>query len=753
MPNVLTYDNITYSNDFSRRSSVVDQYKENMFLFLKRMLPQLTDQEIRSRINQICRERYKPNKLKYLQASSPCNIQVKEGGLLDVTNSLNEDILSPYGAAYCQVEKLKAVFSGYIEDNQAERKRVKKEMFLAECRGDKHTVFMNDLRQKNIKIKINAISGVMLSNVTFRSGINYNAITSTARFGIMTTYAMTEIALGSNYYFFSEDKAINWIVALLRVYPGDLMFDRCVMKYQLVLPSAEKVFEAYDEQIKTYHPLVNTDHLKQLIFNLSEKERAFVYYAMNMKRIFQENPIFRQKFDELIDVTKAPIIQGEIPNIAKLDDELVQTFTVILLSSDIKKTSLVDINAKDPDLSRKIFSVYSYIIDKFTYLEKLFETLLLLPILPSDIGLHKNMIRSTVLLSDTDSILFTTVNWIKWYTNSIRIDDIASNFNALIITLVSKMLEHVFAYMSASMNIGTENMRILNVKNEFMYDVFLRTAISKHYAGYVRFKEGIFQDPYKFDLKGKNFKGSDLCKETTSYVKWFIKYIFDSFLKTYELHPEDLISKVIVFEQRIKDSINNGETLFLMQKPINLKDQYANPYSSNYLYYDLWQDVFAQKYGDLNLPQKTKELPINEISIHDTKALHHMKDTDEEMYKRFIAFIGKFPKKKFSRVLIPMDMAIPEELRTIADYRKVCASNCYSLELILRSFNILGYPNKKNKVLFSDMYPTLLQELTDEQRREIRDSAQQFGDDEDYEEEDYDEEDDSEEEDVVFEEE
>lgn len=745
MPDILTYDNTTYVENFSRKSNIIDEYKANMFSYIRHLHPNLSDQEIKSKIDQICRDRFKETKLKYIKADSPCKIEVKEDGLLAVTNAMNTDILSPYGAAYCQSTVAKGVFSEYIEGNQNERKRVKKEMFLADCRGDKQGVFINDLRQKNVKIKINALSGVMLSNVTFRSSINYNAITATSRFIIMMTYAVTELSLGSNYYFFSENKAINWIVNLLRVYPGDPRLERCFTKYNLTTPSSDRVFFEYDQQIKKYHPMSKNDELKELIESLSDKKRAFVYYGMNMYRIFFDNEHFKGYFKELITVENAPIIEGEIPNITKLSDDLISTLVVTILAPSIGKKSLVDIEAGDKDLARKIYSVYVYIENKLSYLENLFETLIILPLMPADINLHKNMLRNTVLLSDTDSILFTTVNWMKWFTGDIRITEEASRFNSVIVTLISKLLDHSYCYASASMNMGINDIRTLRVKNEFMYDVFLRTCISKHYAGYVRFKEGVFQDPYKFDLKGKNFKGSDLCKETTTYVKWFIKYIFDTFLETYELHPGDLISKAISFEQRIIESIKDGKVTFLMQKPINLRDQYAKPESSNYLYYGLWQDIFAEKYGDLNLPQKTKELPIYSVNINFIEPLHHMKEINGEIYNKFIEYLKKYPKKTFSRVLIPMDIEIPEELRAIADYRKVCAANCYSMELILRSFNITCYPNKKSKVLFSDMYPHILKELENDSGRISTEITEEITEEDDfYEEDEFDEDDESE---------
>jgi hypothetical protein len=255
-------------------------------------------------------------------------------------------------------------------------------------------------------------------------------------------------------------------------------------------------------------------------------------------------------------------------------------------------------------------------------------------------------------------------------------------------------------------------MRKMALKNEFMYDVFMRTPISKHYAGYVKYREGIRLSPYKFDIKGKNFKGSDLCKTTTKHVDGFIRSIFDNFLETYKIDPEELISNTIDFEQRIKKSIGDGDVTFLSQIPIKLAKDYKTPDASNFLYYTMWMEVFAGYYPAINPPQKCKTLPVKPLSLKYMDNLDLIKEKNQDIYNKLIVFLRKYPKRIFDRVIIPMDIPIPTELRELADYRKVCLTNCYSLYLILKSFNIVVYPSSDNsQVLFSDMYPYLLKEV------------------------------------------
>jgi len=709
---VLTKPNAHYSTNYSRRSSLVSEYQANMLTYLTKIYPDKDVNDLSNKIHSIINKSYKPTNVQYLSMSSPGNIDVKSDLLLDHTNHITDGIVTPYGSTYVPIRERVSMFTNYIGDNQAERKRVKREELIAEAQGDKATKQFKFLRQLNIKININVLSGVMLSSVAFKSSINYNSITATARFGIMTSYAISELMLEGNYYFENEDRAINWIVNLLRIYPGDGRITQCIEQYDLAIPSVETTYIEYVKQLRQYCQEAEYPYLKQLINNLTSNELVFVYYAMNLARLFRENSSFHTFFKQLIDMENVKNLEGEVPLITTLEDDAVRTMSVVAISDEIPDKCTIDEIAKTyPDLNRRVYSVYRHIEDSLERLSYLFDTFIFLPILPAEIRNHRNMIRRTILLSDTDSIMFTATHWIKWFTGDIRVSRDSIRVNSAMCTIMTKILENSLAYMSASMGIDEPNIKLIALKNEFMYDVFMRTPISKHYAGYIRYREGMRMTPCKLDLKGKNFKGSDLPSITTKFVKKFIKDTFDDFLVTYELRPDVLITKVIRFEQMIKKSVLAGEVIFLGQKPINLKASYKIPDISAYIYYELWEHVFAKKYGDLHLPQKCKEVFIHKVDIKNTRPLDHMRDVDPEIHKRFIEFLKKWPKKSFARVMIPMDMTIPEELISITDYKKVIKTNCYSLELVLKSFNVVNFPTKHGINLFSDTYTEILAEV------------------------------------------
>ena len=734
---VLTRPLEEYHQRYSRKNnpkSVLKEYCNNMMLYLTKQFPDVPKETLQSIMNNAVHEKFKDRITGIITQTEPGNIKTDiEGSLFNETDCLTENILTPYGAFYCSVDEQVSMFTDYIKEQQALRKKTKKEELVAEAKGDMNLKQIKYLGQLATKVAINALSGVALSNVSFRSAINYNAITATARFSTMSAYALSEMNLGNNYFLFDEDQGINWITNLLRLYPGDEILSQLISEYKLKVPSCEDVIKAYTEQVNTYSKFSKNIYLKSTLQNLTNLELTFVFYGSNLFRMVKYNSeVFKDYFDQLVNIDNIPMVEGEIVSFSSLPDEMIRTYAIVALSDLIPdKMTPDEIATKLPEVNRKLVSVYYHIEKKLQSIDKLFFNLIALPLVPSEVMLHKNMMRKVTIISDTDSILFTNVNWVRWYNDDdIRITTKTSRFNALIVLLTSKIFNHHFAYVTASLNVDLENMSRLSYKNEFTYDIFLKTSIGKHYCGYIRYREGMRLNPPKLDLKGKQFRGSDLAKTTIKFIDWFIRWIFDKYLTEYKLTPKDLISQVIKFEQLIKTSILEGKIEFLGIKPLKFRSDYAKPESSNYLYFELWESVFKDKYGEIHLPSKSRELLISPIKFSDLSNLEALKKIDKDIYLKFVNFVKKYPKRTISRVLIPLDIEIPQELRSIADYKKIIKGNSLPISLILSSFNIVNNSDSKTYNMYSDIYPELLEELQKENQHVYRES-EESNDDED----------------------
>jgi hypothetical protein len=257
------------------------------------------------------------------------------------------------------------------------------------------------------------------------------------------------------------------------------------------------------------------------------------------------------------------------------------------------------------------------------------------------------------------------------------------------------------------MNMGIEDndLRKISMKNEFLYPVMLRTPMGKHYAGIITQQEGRVYKKPKPDIKGKFLRGSDLCKESINEVKDFLLQTIDDYMNYSILDSRILIDRIVQFEHKIIQSINNKETTYFGTVPIKFKDDYANYISSTYFYYMLWQDVFAEKYGNINIPQKCKVVPIHGKLLRKKHTIEKIISMDKVVGEKLIAFLEKYKNKNITRIIIPPGIDVPHEIVDTINIRTIVYSNASPFYLALRSLGI-GIMFKGKQNILSDMYST-----------------------------------------------
>jgi hypothetical protein len=389
-----------------------------------------------------------------------------------------------------------------------------------------------------------------------------------------------------------------------------------------------------------------------------------------------------------------------------LSDSQLLSLAFVMCHHTFKNQTLTEIDKNDDEVRAIIKYTYYELESRLTELSDIMNMFVFI-----DINLHKpfkhsNMIRKSVILSDTDSIIFTTIKWILWFTKKITINRESINFHSLLIFLISKSLDHIFCVFSKDANVETKNLKKINIKNEFFFSSFLRTGISKHYGAMTRIQEGVVLPSPKFELKGKNFKGSDLSIDTLSKLENFIKDILNSIEKNPNLNFDRILETVIDHETFIYESLQAGQTNFLSQVPVKDKSEYKIPYGSNWFYYHLWQNVFAKKYNDIIIPQKCKAVSLRfKLNANHIKRIEFMKDISPDIYSNLRSFLLLYKQKNITRIIIPPSIDIPKEIIPLIDYKKIILNQCYGMYLILRSFNIGPITiSKDRKYLLSEIY-------------------------------------------------
>jgi hypothetical protein len=315
-----------------------------------------------------------------------------------------------------------------------------------------------------------------------------------------------------------------------------------------------------------------------------------------------------------------------------------------------------------------------------------------------------NMVRRCTLVSDTDSVIFTTDRIVQWYAPQDRFCQDARDINAFSVFMVSQTLEHLFAWMSTGMGMEGNGRLKAKMKNEFYYPIFIRTALRKHYAGIIAIQEGKILPKPKLDIKGVNFRGSEVSAASTKRFSKFVTWTLTELSKTGHIYASELLSHVATHEADIYRSLMKGEKTYLTSTPVKLKEDYDDPETTNYFYYMLWAEVFAPVFGAFELPNKGYIINV----VGDGKILaaepwlESLEKIDPKLRQRFEAFMARYPKKRITRFIIPPSLAeIPEVFRTVLDARRIVFSNNGPFYLLMKSFG-LGLTDTSKMLLVSD---------------------------------------------------
>lgn len=700
VPEIETYQREKY------QPSLLDSYVKNQVEYLSTKYPNKDKKLIESIVKSTIKDRIQSPKLAVVHHEIYGESELRKVDLLKHTNDMSDRIVTPSGSTYMKPKNTQSFIKSLIQDKLKERKAYKNAALDHKARGEKTQASVKNAIQSRIKITVNSISGIMGSpHNCLYDPAGYNAITATCRHGCMVGYGHSERLLEGNFYLPTEDAAINWIILLKHRYPGDDAITLAVEKYKLYQPTVEDIVNHFSSCIFLYTTKVNRDKLYDLLNSLSQNQHTFIYYACNLKHLFRTNEAITRPW--LDDLFKIPDVSNPDPSIDPKDifkvDEDLRIMVTSIYPELLEGKLLFDTIDTYPDIPRRVITICKYFEQKIGKLQYLFDTFLNIYIdLPNALG-HRNMMRKTVIVSDTDSVIFTTKSWIEWYSKGINYNKTSYQINAFIIYLLTKSLIHTFAIMSMNMGIEGEDLRKIAMKNEFLYPVMLRTAMGKHYAGIVSQQEGRVYDEVVSDIKGKNFRGSDLCSTTIKHVKSFLLELIDSYMQNFKLSARDIIDKVLAIEYGIVDSIENSQTTYLGTTPIKQKEEYANPESSSYFYYMLWEDIFAEKYDHIYIPQKCHVVPIYNTIFKSPEYLENLKQTSPKIHSNILKFLSKYPKKNITRILVPTHIGIPKEIVPIINLRNIIYSNTYPLYLAIRGLGI-GTTFKNKTMLLSDMY-------------------------------------------------
>jgi hypothetical protein len=621
----------------------------------------------------------------------------REEGVMSMSQYIGEilqqeQIFAPTFTTYHNPRVRLSPLSKFQDDNVKSRGKAKKAMFVAEQDEGEESFNYKFFKgsQTTEKLANNAVSGAMVSEhnpITNKTG--HSSLTSSCRQTSAYGNANNERFLASNRHYWSYDVTRYNIISIIS--HTDLKAVEQVMeKYQLHYPTAEETFEVVYRSAKLYwNSKPGYNRIRDLINRLTPVQRAAYVYTGDMYQLKEFNDDFVRAFmGRLIQRVDVPV--ADPAGVIKKWPEDFLNLAKQLQPEVTKGKSLKDIQTNDPRGYGLVAAQTERIAITLWHYADLIRTFWATDNLPASIAMLPSSLRRVVLVSDTDSTIFTTQDWIIWYCKQVKFDATYDAICATMIFLASQSIVHILAKMSANVGIGRDHAFTIEMKNEFKFDVFALTQLGKHYYAQISCQEGNIMKKLKKEIKGVHLKSSNAPKALVKQNENMMLAIMDDIMTTGKISALKYVKEVADLERSIVESIRKGEFKFLKLSTVKDPAAYKNgAETSTYKQYGMWNDVFGQKYGKI-APPPYKAIYVSLELDSKTKTNNWLeKMPDQTIAAAMRNWLEENNRDKITSLQLPLPIVsskgIPDEIMNAVDVRKIVQKATAMFYLVLET--------------------------------------------------------------------
>ena len=603
-----------------------------------------------------------------------------------------EQIYAPTFTTYHNPKIRLSPLSKFQDDNVKSRGKAKKAMFVAEQEEGKKSFNYNFYKgsQTTEKLANNAVSGAMVSEYNpLHNKTGHSSLTSSCRQTSAYGNANNERFLASNRHYWSYNTARNNIVSII-AHTDMKVVEEVMTKYNLHYPSAEETFQVVYRSAKLYwNSVPSYDKLRDLINHLSPVQRAAFVYMGDMYQLKEFNEEFVRTFMTRL-IAKADEPVSNPAEVIKKWPEDFLNLAKQLQPEITKGKSLQEIQKNDPRGYGLVAAQTERIAIALWHYADLIRTFWATDNLPASIAMFPSSLRRVVLVSDTDSTIFTTQDWIIWYCKSVKFDATYDAITASMIFLASQSIVHILAKMSANVGIGRDHAFTIEMKNEYKFDVFALTQLGKHYYAQISCQEGNIKKALEKEIKGVHLKSSNAPKQIVKQAENMMLAIMDDIMTKGSISAMKYVKEVADLERSIVESIRKGEFKFLKLSTVKDPAAYKNGVeTSTYKQYGMWNDVFGHKYGPI-APPPYKAIYVSLELDSKTKTNAWLERIpDPSISKAMRRWLEQNGRDKITSLQLPLPIVsakgIPEEIMMAVDVRKIVQKASAMFYLILET--------------------------------------------------------------------
>jgi len=610
-------------------------------------------------------------------------------------------ILAPTFTCYVKPKVYKSLLAGFTVNNTKVRSIAKKAAAKAKAAGDMELAIIKNNEQDNRKRSNNSLSGAFVAGGSVvNNPTAHSTLTSITRtVGSLGNASNEKIIMGNRHYR-NADITLDNLVCITSLMDREEL-RHAVEKFGLVYPTIEQTLECikYSSQLYWSDP-ISFAKIYKFVEKLDPIERAGVVYIGDFYHVRKYNEAFARRFiGELSKKVKGVPVE-EPKEVLKKADEMVMNYVHQICISEVKGIGkdYDKISLEDQQTVAATALNVDAVVEKY---REFINAIFLTKIVPASTAYIPGMIRRSVVLSDTDSTMFSIDNWVEWYFGELRFDDEGFAASGAVMFIATQCIAHSLAVFSANMNVEREHLFTLAMKPEFVFPVFAQSAVAKHYYTIQYVKEGNVHKVPEMEIKGVHLKNSAAPREIVLAAAEKMKEILMRVMNGEKLSIIDNINEVVALETKITDSLNSGNVTYLKTSKIKQKEAYAlSETESPFQHHTLWVEVFGPKYG---VPEQPPYGVFKIPTTLDNKTrVKQWLDTmeDRDVAQRMGNWLAKMGKTTLGTMYVSISYAksygIPKEIVPIIDMKKIVLDLTNANRMILGT---LGYCPKTNWLL------------------------------------------------------
>ena len=619
----------------------------------------------------------------------------------------NKDTLVPSFTVYDHPDKKKSLHADFLSGNIKKRNFHKAAAFEAHQNGDQEAYINNNVLQKVMKIFNNSFSGAYASNST----IVYNpsqhyTLTSITRSIASIGNSVTESLVAGNKCLYTPNSVMEHITACITI-PNMNTIAMAIKHYNISIPTVDNVFDMLRYSSDRYwtNKKAHND-IYTYLKTLNNVELSSVMYVNDLYHMRKYNDLLVK--DLLFNLSKRVTVGSNNPlKDMSIDLEGINNLVHHICMDDIRgmKVKYSELAKTNPDVLMILGSTANNIYTVLNKYRLLFKAFFITDVIPINTANIKDACRDVIVLSDTDSTCGSYDNWVHWYYGHSRFTQEAVGLSAAVMTINTQIMDHNIRVFAKNMNIDTERISLLKMKNEYFFGQFVTANISKHYYASVDIQEGNVYAKPKLEIKGVNLIASSGNQDIVKSAHEDMRRFLECAKNDEKISAKEILTKVANIERKILEAIDLGDISMFRYDKIKLAESYKDPDKSKspYFHHMLWKEVFLDTYGDPGEPTyMTLKIPV---SLGSKKKLADYIATidNKEIADKLKKCLEKYKKNALGTFRVPLTITgkigIPPEILGAVDKYRVVLDNVSIYYILLETLGIFRSP----KMLFSEM--------------------------------------------------